>query len=132
MIGIDANVLLRHVLADDPVWSEKSSRFLKDFCSPEQPGYINPVTLAEVAWVLRRQPTYDRDKLALVIEDILADENLVVGSREAVAAALDAFRIGSAGFVDCVVAELNAQAGASPTYTIDRKASKQTLFARLP
>ena len=28
MIGVDTNILLRHILADDPKWSEKSSRFL--------------------------------------------------------------------------------------------------------
>jgi predicted nucleic-acid-binding protein len=25
MIGVDANVLLRHILVDDPVWSERSN-----------------------------------------------------------------------------------------------------------
>ena len=132
MIGVDANVLLRHILDDDPVWSKRSSRFLHDFCSPERPGYVNPVTLAEVFWVLRGRAKHDRAKLALVVEAILADEHLIVGSRQAVAAALDAYRRGPADFVDYLVGELNAAAGAIPTYTIDKKALKRPQFAALP
>ena len=82
MIGVDTNILLRHILADDPKWSEKSSRFLRDFCSPERPGYVNAVTLAEVAWVLRGRPEYEKAKLIQVVESLVADENLVLGSRE--------------------------------------------------
>lgn len=132
MIGIDANVLLRHILGDDPRWSDRASRFLSDFCSPERPAYINPVVLAEVLWVLRRRPGSDREKLALIVESFLTDENLVVGSREAVVSALEAFRKGPAGFVDYLNAALNAEADAVPTYTIDRKALKRAPFAALP
>lgn len=132
MIGVDTNILARHVLQDDPIWSEAASRFLRDVCSPARPGYVNPVTLAELVWLLRQQPGYDRQKLVALIEALLADENLVVGSRSAVVAALDAFRQGPAGFADCLVAELDAEAGASPTYSIEKKALKHTRFAPLP
>lgn len=132
MIGVDTNILLRHILADDPKWSEKSSRFLRDFCSPERPGYVNAVTLAEVAWVLRGRPEYAKAKLIQVVESLVADENLVLGSRDVVASALDAFRNGPADFADYLVATLNADAGATPTYTIDKKALKRAPFAPLP
>lgn len=132
MIGVDANVLLRHFLLDDPVWSEPSTSFLQDFCSPSRPGYINPVTLAEVVWALRGRGAYDRAKIAFVIEQLITDENLVVGSRRAVAAALDAFRKGPADFADYLVGELNVDAGATPTYTIDKDAYKNPPFAPLP
>jgi predicted nucleic-acid-binding protein len=132
MIGVDANVLLRHILGDDPIWSERSSRFLEEFCSSQRPGYVNPVVLAEVAWVLRSRKGYRKDRLALVVESLLADENLIVGARRAVTAALEAFREGPAGFADCLVGELNAEARATPTYTIDKKALRRPPFATLP
>jgi predicted nucleic-acid-binding protein len=132
LIGVEANVLLRHILGDDPVWSEKAAYFLRNYCSPERTAFVNPVALAEVMWVLRRRPGSSREKLSLVVENFLADEHLTVGSRPAVVEALDAFRKGPAGFVDYLVAALNTDAGAIPTFTIDRKALKRTPFASLP
>jgi predicted nucleic-acid-binding protein len=132
MIGVDANVLLRHILDDDTLWSERASRFLEDFCAPSRPGYVSTVTLAEVAWVLRRRKSYSKASLTKALDAILSDENLAVAERDAVVAALEAFRNGSADFADYLVGELNAAAGAAPTYTIDKPALKHPLFAPLP
>ena len=128
MIGLDTNVLVRYVLDDDPVWSPAVTRFLDNELSNERPGYINPITLVELVWTLRRRPDYDRNRLSTLIEYLLTSDSLVIGEADAVARALTRFRSGGAGFADYLIAELNEQAGASPTVTIDRKASKSFPF----
>ncbi len=96
--------------------------------SDREPGYINPITLVELVWTLRRKPGYDRAKLADVVEGLLSSDSLVVGEAAAVERALAAFRDGSAGFADYLIAELNEAAGASPTVTLDHTAAKNPPF----
>ncbi|WP_105414815.1 MULTISPECIES: PIN domain-containing protein [Neorhizobium] len=131
MIGIDTNVLVRYALDDDPHWSPIVTRFLDTQLSPQRPGYINPITLVELVWTLRRKPEYNRSKLADLIESLLASDSLILGEAEAVERALAAFRQGGAGFADYLIAELNEAAGASPTVTIDRGAAKKAPFVSL-
>jgi predicted nucleic-acid-binding protein len=131
MIGIDTNVLMRYFLEDDPVWSPVADRLIEEDLTVEQPGYVNPLTLAELVWSLRRHERYDRAGMATLIEDMLAFDKFVIGEADAVARALAAFRAGGAGFADYLIAELNADAGASPTVTIDRKARSREPFQPL-
>lgn len=128
MIGLDTNILARYLLDDDPRWSPLVARFFDESLSAQKRGYINPITLAELVWVLRRRPEYSRAMLATVIEGLLASERLVVGEAEAVRRALASFKAGSAGFADYLIAELNEAAGASPTVTLDRQAAKTFPF----
>lgn len=128
MIGLDTNILARYLLDDDPRWSPLVARFFDESLSPQKRGYINPITLAELVWVLRRGPEYSRAMLATVIEGLLASERLVVGEAQAVRRALVSFKAGSAGFADYLIAELNEAAGASPTVTLDRQAAKTFPF----
>ena len=131
MIGLDTNVLVRYLLDDDPHWSPVVTRFVDEKLTPERPGFINVITLVELVWTLRRRPGYDRAKLSRLIENLLISDSIVIGEAAAVEHALAAFRSGSAGFADYLIAELNEAAGASPTVTIDRKASKTFPFAPL-
>lgn len=131
MIGLDTNILVRYLLDDDPHWSPIVTRFVDEELTPGRPGFINPITLVELVWVLRRRPGYDRGKLSELIESLLTSDSVVLGDAPAVARALAAFRGGSAGFADYLIAELNEQAGASPTVTIDRKAGKTFPFTPL-
>lgn len=131
MIGLDTNILVRYLLDDDPHWSPVVARFVDGELTAERPGFINPITLVELVWALRRKPGYDRDKLSLLIENLLNSDSVVLGEAPAVERALNAFRDGSAGFADYLIAELNEQAGASTTVTIGRKAGKAFPFTPL-
>ncbi|WEZ82793.1 type II toxin-antitoxin system VapC family toxin [Rhizobium sp. 32-5/1] len=131
MIGLDTNVLVRYFLEDDPLWSPIVTRFVDEELTVARPGYINPITLVELVWTLRRLPDFDRAKLAYLIENLLLSDTVVVGEAKAVATALEAFKTGGAGFADYLIAALNEAAGASPTMTIDRKAGKTHPFMPL-
>ncbi|MFD1701404.1 PIN domain-containing protein [Methylopila henanensis] len=131
MIGVDTNILARYFLEDDPVWTKRADRFLEEELTPEAPGYVNPLTLAELVWTVRKHPGYDRQGMARLIEGLLSFDRLVIGEADAVAAALESFRAGGAGFADHLIAELNSRAGAAPTVTIDRKARQRPPFKPL-
>ena len=132
MIGLDSNVLLRAVLDDDEVWSAPAEAFIGTHCTQERPGYINVLVLAEICWVLRRRPEFNRVNLADFVQGLLDADNIVIAEQDSVTNALSDFRRGGAGFVDYLIAELNARAGATPTYTIDRDAVRSDAFEVIP
>jgi predicted nucleic-acid-binding protein len=132
MIGLDTNVLLRAVLGDDRIWSARAEKFLTENCGSENPGYINGIVLAEAFWVLRGQSGFDKTRLIDFVQGLLESENFQIADEAAVALALGDYATGSAGFADYLIARLNEVAGATPTYTIDKAATRNSIFRPLP
>jgi predicted nucleic-acid-binding protein len=132
LIGIDSNVLLRAVLDDDRMWSDRARTLVARHCTPETPGCINLLVLAEICWVLKRRPEFGRAELADVVQGLLEADNIVLEEEEAILRALNRFRRESAGFIEYLISEINARNGASPTYTIDRDAARNGAFEIFP
>ena len=51
MTGLDANVLVRYIMQDDPRQSPKATRLVESLTS-EQPGFVSLVAVVERVWVL--------------------------------------------------------------------------------
>ena len=132
MIGLDSNVLLRAILGDDKIWSVRAEKLIVAKCSAAEPGYINSIVLAEVFWVLRRRPDFDKHKLVDFVRGLLDSEIFVVADERTVLLALKDYISGNAGFADYLIARLNEAAGASPTYTIDKDAARNPIFQPVP
>ena len=124
MIGIDTNVLVRHLVGDDPVQARLAERFLSQRCSAEEPGFVNRVVLCELAWTLERIYGFPRSDIARAIEQLLVARELRAEEREHVQGAVQVFRRGGIGFSDALIAGINRAAGCEATATFDRRASK--------
>ena len=83
MIGLDTNILVRLVVADDPAQTARTR------CTPEAPGFINCIVLAEFVWVLASVYDYRRPQIASALEALLAGDDRIVEHHEAVRASLD-------------------------------------------
>ena len=124
MIGLDTNVLLRHVAQDDPVQSPRASALIEDRLTEEEPGFVSVVTLAETAWVLDRVYRYPHDQIAAVIERFLQIRTLIVENEREVFLAMTMLKQGRADFTDLLIGVLGARAGCSTIMTFDRKAAR--------
>jgi predicted nucleic-acid-binding protein len=131
MIGIDTNVLVRLIVADDAKQASVASNFIRNQCTPDEPGFVSNVVLAELAWILARGYGYSRSDIAGAIERIMETVQLQVESSTDIAAALVDFRAGPAGFTDCLIGHINRTAECSHTVTFDRKAAKVAGFKLL-
>ena len=131
MIGIDANVVVRLIVDDDPKQAAAARDYIRDRCTPDDPGYISNIVLAEVAWILARGYGYSRNDIADAIERVMETAQLQVESSTDVAAALADYRRGPAGFTDCLIGHLNRTADCTHTVTFDRKAAKLAGFELL-
>lgn len=121
MIGIDTNVLLRFLFADDPVQSPKARALIEQHGVVPDSVRITDVVLAEMAWVLQRLYGFDGAGIVDVVVKLLGDPAFLFSDRARIQRALDGCRRVPLGFADCLIAQDNADAGCDFTATFDRK-----------
>jgi predicted nucleic-acid-binding protein len=131
MIGLDTNILVRLLVRDDPDQTAQARRFVDTRCTPDSPGFINCVVLAELVWVLRKVYNYRRAEIAAAIESLLAGSDRVVEYHDDVRAALAAYKSRRVDFTDAIIARINRVRGCEATATFDRRATKLDRFMQV-
>jgi predicted nucleic-acid-binding protein len=130
IIGLDTNILLRAIANDDPEQSPKARLLLSSF-TPEAPGLLNPVVMAEVSWVLRVRYKRTHAEVLARLEALMRSPAYLVLWREAVNNALVRCREYNLEFSDAIIGELNLMEGAKVTVTFDVAAAQTPAFERL-
>ena len=123
MIALDTNVLVRYLVDDDAEQAEAARTLLAELTT-ERPGFICREVTVELVWVLQRAYGFSRDRIATVLEKLVATEELQVESVDDVARAALRYRRGDAGFSDLMIVAAAERSGARPLYTFDRKAAQ--------
>jgi predicted nucleic-acid-binding protein len=121
MIGIDTNVLLRLLTADDARQHEAALGFFKERSSAS-PAFVSAVTLAETVWVLRRSYRFTPEEIRSGLSQVLDSDDFVVEARESV----EFIRQEGANPIhlgDYLVAHLCKKAGCAHIVTFDRRAA---------
>ena len=80
--------------------------------------------MVELVWVLRRTYGHSPERIAAVLEDLVATDGLVVEAAADVARSAMRYRRGVADFSDLMIAAAAERAGAHRLYTFDRKAAR--------
>ena len=128
MIGLDTNILVRHLAQDDHLQSPKATALIEERLTEGNPGFISTVVMVETAWVLERSYALADHEIAAAIERILQIENLVVENQSEVFTAMTALKEGRGSFADALIGAIGAAAGCSRTLTFDRKALRLPQF----
>jgi predicted nucleic-acid-binding protein len=123
MIGIDTNVLVRHIAQDDAKQSPRATRLIKGLSS-EDPGFVSLVSVVELNWVLEGAYDFTRAEILDVLETLLRSAEIVVERADIVFQALRAYRGSTADLADCLIAAFSKAAGCDRIMTFDVKASK--------
>ena len=131
MIGLDTNILVRHLAQDDPVQSAKATELVERRLSEENPGFVSIVAMVETAWVLDRAYGLADDEIAAAIERTLQADVLVVEDEQEVFAAMIALKEGHGSFADALIGGLGGRAGCTHTLTFEQKASRLPGFEPL-
>lgn len=128
MNGLDTNVLIRYLTQDDPVQSPQATEIVERRLTPENPGFISLVTMAETAWVLDSVYGLPDGEVADAVERMLQADTLVVQNEQQVFAAMVALKMGWGAFADALIGALGAWAGCESTLTFDKKALRLAGF----
>ncbi len=118
MNSLDTNVVLRYLLADIPVQTDKAKQVISSPAS-----YVTDVVLTEVVFVLERVISMERTDIVrlvgaflglpnLVYNDYLLDETLALYGKKP-----------SLSFVDCYAA-IEAKVYQNTLYTFDKQLAK--------
>lgn len=121
LIGVDTNVLLRFLIADDPEQYERSKQFLYENASNEK-NRISNIVLMEVVWVLGRSYGQAEATIVNALEMLLSVPSIEF---EGVGAVTQVTRnkMPLSMLADMLIAESNLIAGCGSTVTFDKKAA---------
>lgn len=120
MIGLDTNVLVRFLVADDRDQAARATALLGHVQQAEESAYLTGIVLCELVWVLDRGYGYAKPVIGDTLERILLTSQFEVEDRDGVWRALEAYRGGRGDFADYLIGERNRAAGCSRTATFDR------------
>jgi predicted nucleic-acid-binding protein len=120
MLGLDSNILLRHLLQDDAVQSPLATRLIRSRCSSEEPGFVSLIVLVEMLWTLRRGYAFGREALETAVSDLLESEELLIESEELISEALDIAKRNKLDIPDILISLVNRAHGCSETMSFDK------------
>ncbi len=123
MIALDTNVLVRYLVRDDEQQAE-SARALLESLTTERPGYVCREVVVELVWVLERAYAVSRERIATILQELVATQSLVVEASDDVARAAIRYAASGPGFSDLMILAAADRAGARPLHTFDRKAAR--------
>ena len=124
MIGLDTNVIVRYIAQDDAVQSAKATKLIESL-SPETPGFIALIAVAEFVWVARSCYRASDEAIANMIETLLRTKDLIIERAELVWQALRHFQSSpGANFADYLIERCGHAEGCKYTATFDRSAAK--------
>lgn len=123
MIGLDTNVVVRYITQDDPTQSPLAIKSIRSL-TPEDPGFLSAVALAELVWVLEVSYGFTKKEVVEVLDTLLRSKELNIEQAEIVAQVVRQFDSGNTDFADCLIERISHSAGCHHTLTFDRKAAK--------
>ena len=131
MIGIDTNVLIRHLVQDDPGQSRAATHIITKQCTRDDPGFINRIVLCEMVWVLESAYGYSKATVVSVLDKLLRTSQFKIEDPQSAWTAFRMYQNGKADFADCLLGATNRLAGCDSTVTFDHAASKLEGFRAL-
>ena len=96
MTGLDTNVLVRYLTEDDPVQSRRAADLITTATTRGERCFVSAIVLCELAWVLRGAYGVSQSDLVLTLDRMLGTTQFVVGDKDVVRRAVDAYRGGRA------------------------------------
>lgn len=123
MIALDTNILVRFLVDDEPRQAGMARELLEGLIG-EQSGFVCREVIVELVWVLERTYRFSRERIAGVLDALIATEELQIEASDDVARAALRYGRGGAGFSDLMIAAAAQRAGAQALYTFDQKAAQ--------
>ena len=122
MLGLDTNVLIRFLVADDLVQFERAQRLIRRESSNSEPVFISLVVLLETEWVLRSRYGLKKFEISSALAGLLESNELRIEDESSVEEALFLWNDSSAEFADCLIGARYRALGCRATATVDAKA----------
>lgn len=120
MIGLDANVIVRILTADEPAQLKVAMRLLAEHEGEAGAFFINDIVLVEVMWVLSRAYGIAREDAVAALQSLLDNDAFAFEDRGRLARAVTLCTHRAVDFADTMIALKNTAALCQHTVTFDR------------
>jgi predicted nucleic-acid-binding protein len=120
MIGLDTNVLVRLLTADEPIQLKAATQLLAHFEGVANSFYINDMVLVELVWVLCRLYGFERKDALFAIQSLLSSDAFVFEDRARLSQVIRLCSEHVWDFADTMIALKNIAAPCEYTATFDK------------
>lgn len=124
MLGLDTNILVRLLVADDAGQTRRAQRLVADAFQRHDTLLVSLLVVIETEWVLRSRYDLDKETTLVALRSLLATRELSFEDEPAIEEALFIWQESSCGFADCLIAAHNRRLGCRATATFDAKAAR--------
>lgn len=124
MAGLDTNVLVRWLVADDDGQTAQVQRLFESARASQSAFFVPTTVMLELEWVLRSRYRLDKAAVLLAFNALLETQELEFEAEAAIERALHLYRQAAAEFADCLHAGLCGASGKAPLLTFDVKAAR--------
>jgi predicted nucleic-acid-binding protein len=104
MLGIDTNVLLRLLVADDAAQTRRARQLVEDALAQDVEVLVSLLVLTEAEWVLRSRYDLDKQTILNALGRLLEARDLAFEDESAIEEALFHWKDSALGFTDCLIA----------------------------
>jgi len=120
MIGLDTNVLVRYLVADDAAQADAVRDLLTAAREAGETAFVSLVVLSETYWVLRSVFGRPRADIVDALDSLLGVDVFQVEEADVVRLALESCRKGKGDFADYLIGHFHAAHRCRYTATFDR------------
>jgi predicted nucleic-acid-binding protein len=124
MPGLDTNVLVRWLVADDEDQTARAERLFRAAQAHGTRLFVPLGVTLELEWVLRSRYGFDKGTALATFSALLETRELDFQDEAGIERALHAWRLGAAEFADCLHAGVCAAHGQEPLLSFDVKAAR--------
>src|ERR1700733_564668 len=124
MLGIDTNVVIRLLIADDAEQTRRARKLVDQAIGRDEPVLVALLGLLEAEWVLRGRYGFNREALLSIFRALLEARELSFEDEPALEEALFRWKDTACGFSDCLITAHNRQMGSRPTAPFEGKAAR--------
>ncbi len=128
MKGIDTNILVRFLVADDEFQAKKVYIIFKEAESKKNEFFVPILVVLELIWVLESAYEISRDEIIDSISELLLMPILKFENQSVVQQFIQTAQGNRYDLSDLLIAHSAAEQGCEAVITFDKKASKYTLF----
>jgi len=129
--GLDTNVLIRYLAADDPRQTRAAEKLIEDCRQKKESLFISILVLCEVVWVLDRSYRQSKSAIVATLERIVEADLFVIEHDVLVRQGIEAYRSGKGNFADYLIGGLARHAGCLDTVTFDHALAGHARFTVL-
>jgi predicted nucleic-acid-binding protein len=129
--GVDTNVLVRFLVADDPDQEARAARFFADAEAEGERLFVPQIVVCELVWVLSHAYGKSRPEIAAGLETLLRARQLTFEEVDQIRAALERFADGDGDLADWLIWERSRAAGANRVATFDGRLLRSSEFVEV-